>query len=175
VVLNTITPPKPAEFSEVEAKVRDSYVTTESTRLADIAAKKAGESAHAGEDLAAIAKSLKLESTTSSEVTINDSITGLGPAAELPDIFLKPVNSVIGPATVEGRNIIYKILDRQTPDPNNFSNERDAAIQELKQQKARTMYALFQDSVMEQARQDGKLKIHQNAIRQLTADFRASR
>ena len=76
---------------------------------------------------------------------------------------------------MEGRNIIYKIVDRQTPDPNNFSNERDAAIQELKQQKARAMYSLFQDSLMEQARQDGKLKIHQNAIHQLTADFHATR
>ncbi len=175
VVLNGITPPKPSEFSEVEAKVRDLYITSESTRLAALAAQKAGERARAGEDLAAIAKSDKLESTKSADMTINDSITGLGPAAELPDIFLKPVSSVIGPVTVEGRNIIYKILDRQTPDPNNFSNERDAAIQELKQQKARSMYGLFQDSLMEQARQDGKLKIHQNAIHQLTADYHATR
>lgn len=175
VVLNAITARKPAEFADVEAKVREVYVTTESTRLADIAAKKAGERAHAGEDLAAIAKSDKLESTTSADITVNDSITGLGPAAELPDIFIKPVNSVIGPVSVEGRNIIYKIVNRQTPDPNNFSNERDAAVQELKQQKARTMYGLFQDSLMEQARQDGKLKIHQNAIHQLTADFHATR
>ncbi len=175
VVLNAITAPKPSEFSDVEAKVRDLYITGESTRLADMAAKKAGEQAHAGEDLAAIAKSEKLEVTKSTDVTINDSITGLGPAAQLPDIFTKPVNSVIGPVTVEGRNIIYKIVDRQTPDPNNYSNERDAAVQELKQQKARAMYGLFQDSLMEQARQDGKLKIHQNAIRQLTADFHAAR
>src|SRR6185503_1672794 len=137
VVLNGITPPRPAEFADVEAKVRDLYVTSESTRLADVAAKNAGERAHAGEDLAAIAKSEKLEATTSGEITANDSITGLGPAAELPDIFIKPVNSLIGPVAIEGRNIIYKIVDRQTPDPNNFSNERDAAIQELKQQKAR--------------------------------------
>lgn len=82
---------------------------------------------------------------------------------------------MIGPVSVDGRNIVYKILDRQTPDPNNFSNERDAAIQELKQQKARAMYGLFQDSLMEQARQDGKLKIHQNAIHQLTSDFHAAR
>jgi peptidyl-prolyl cis-trans isomerase D len=175
VVLNGITPPRPAEFADVEAKVRDLYVTSESTRLADVAAKNAGERAHAGEDLAAIAKSEKLEATTSGEITANDSITGLGPAAELPDIFIKPVNSLIGPVAIEGRNIIYKIVDRQTPDPNNFSNERDAAIQELKQQKARAMYALFQDSLMEQARLDGKLKIHQNAIHQLTADFHATR
>jgi len=175
VVLNAITAPKPAEFSEVEAKVRDLYVTGESTKLADIAAKKAGERVRAGEDLAAIAKSEKLDATTSTDVTINDSITGLGPAAVIPDIFTKPVNSVIGPVSVEGRNIIYKIVDRQTPDPNNFSNERDAAIQELKQQKARAMYALFQDSLMEQARQDGKLKIHQNAIHQLTSEFHPTR
>src|SRR5579872_7264460 len=71
VVLTGITPPKPAEFSEVEAKVRDLYVTNESTRLADLAARKAGEQAHAGEDLAAIAKSLKLEYTKSADVTIN--------------------------------------------------------------------------------------------------------
>jgi len=175
VVLNGISPAKPAEFSEVEAKVRDMYVTGESTRLATVAAQKAGDRVRAGEDLAAIAKSEKLESTKSNDVTINDSITGLGPAATLPEIFTKPVNSVTGPVSVEGRNIIYKIVDRQTPDPNNFSNERDAAIQELKQQKARSMYGLFQDSLMEQARQDGKLKIHQNAIRQLIADFHTTR
>ncbi len=29
------------------------------------------------------------------------------------------------------------------------------------------MYGLFQDSLMEQVRQDGKLKIHQDAIQQL--------
>ena len=93
----------------------------------------------------------------------------------LPEIFTKPVNTVTGPVSVEGRNIIYRIVDRQTPDPNSFSNERDAAVQELKQQKARAMYGLFQDSLMEQARQDGKLKIHQNAIHQLTADYSAAR
>jgi peptidyl-prolyl cis-trans isomerase D len=175
VVLNAITAPKPSEFSEVEGKVRDLYVTGESTRLADLAAKKAGEQVHAGESLAAIAKSFKLEATTSADVTFNDSITGLGPAAVLPEIFTKPVNTVTGPVSVEGRSIIYRIVDRQTPDPNSFSNEREAAVQEMKQQKARNMYGLFQDSLMDQARQDGKLKIHQNAIHQLTADYGAPR
>jgi len=175
VVLNAITAPKPAEFSEVEAKVRDLYVTTEASRLADLAAKAVAARALAGGDLEAIAKSEKLEWTKSADFTVNDSITGLGPAAQLLDIFTKPVNSVIGPMSVGGRNIIYKILDRQTPDPNNFSNERDAAIQELKQQKAQAMYGLFQDSLMEQARQDGQLKIHQNAIHQLTADYHVTR
>ncbi len=176
VVLNAITRTQTRGIQRSRGQgSRSSMLRVSPPAWATSAAKKAGERAHAGEDLAAIAKSMKLDLTTSADVTINDSITGLGPAAELPDIFIKPVNSVIGPVSVEGRNIVYKIVDRQTPDPNNFSNERDAAVQELKQQKARAMYGLFQDSLMEQARQDGKLKIHQNAIHQLTADFHAAR
>ena len=93
----------------------------------------------------------------------------------LPDVFTKPVSSINGPLSVQGRNIIYKIVDRSTPDPNNFSNERDAALQELKQQKARVMYGLFQDSLLEQVRKDGKLKIHQDAIQQLTAYYHSTR
>lgn len=175
VVLTEKIAPKPAEFSEVQDRVRDSYVTLQSTGLAIEAAKKAVEEAKAGKDLATVAKAFKLESVKSADFTANDSIEGLGPAAVLADVFTKPVNSVIGPAAVEGRNVVYKILDRKTPDPNSFSNEREAAIQELKQQKARSMYALFLDSLMEQVRSEGQLKIHQSAIQQMTSTYHSSR
>ena len=33
------------------------------------------------------------------------------------------------------------------------------------------MYDLFQDSIMEQLRKDGKVKIHQDALRQLAAQL----
>ena len=174
VVLNQKTPPEAAQFSDVEAQVRDRYVTNASIALANEAALKANDQIHAGADLETVAKSMKLDVTKSADFTINDSIEGLGPAAVLPEIFTKPVDSV-GSGSVQGRNILYKILDRQTPDPNNYSNERDAAVQELKQQKARTMYALFQDSLLEQVRADGKLKIHQNTIQQLAATYHSTR
>jgi peptidyl-prolyl cis-trans isomerase D len=173
VVLKQKTAPRPAEFNEVEAKVRDQYITTQSTILANEAARKAAERIKAGEDMAAVAKSLKLEVTKSSDVTRNDSVEGLGPAESLSDAFTKPVGTVIGPTPVAGRNIVYKIMDRKTPDPKNFGYERDVALQELKQQKARAMYELFQDSVLEQLRKDGKLKIHQDAVKQLAASYRS--
>jgi peptidyl-prolyl cis-trans isomerase D len=175
VVLNEKTPPKPADYSEVEDKVREQYITTQSMVLANEAARKAAEQARAGTDLAAVAKSYKLEATKSADVTVNDSIEGLGPSAVLTEMFSKPVGSIIGPTSVSGQNIVYKILDRSTPDVNNYANERDSAVQELKQQKARTMYSLFQDSLLEQVRKDGKLKIHQNAIQQLATAYRPTR
>ena len=175
VVLNEKIAPQPAEFSAVEEKVRDQYITFASTGLANEASNKAAERARAGEDLAAIAKSYKLDLVTSSDVTMNDSIEGLGEVAGLPGLFTKPVGSIIGPTGVQARNIVFKILDRKTPNPSDYGNERDVAMQELKQQKARTMYDLFQDSLLQQVRDDGKLKIHQNAIQQLTASYQPSR
>ena len=37
------------------------------------------------------------------------------------------------------------------------------------------MYGLFQDSLLEQVRKDGKLKIYQSAIQQLAASYHPSR
>ena len=72
---------------------------------------------------------------------------------------------------VQDRNIVYKVVAQQPADPKNFAYERDVALQELKGQKARAMYDLFQDGLLNQARVDGKLKIRQDAIRQLVATY----
>ena len=48
VVLNQKTPPMAAQFSDVEAQVRDRYVTNESISLANQAALKAAAQIHAG-------------------------------------------------------------------------------------------------------------------------------
>ena len=175
VVLNQKIPPAPAQFADVEGQVRDRYVTNESISLANQAALKAAAQIHAGADLETVAKTFKMDLVKSGDFTANDSIEGLGNAVVLPDAFLKPVDSINGPQQVEGRNIIYKVLARGTPNPKDYANERDSALQELKQTKARTMYGLFQDSLLEQVRQDGKLKIHQNAIQQLAASYHQSR
>ena len=111
----------------------------------------------------------------SSSFTTNDSVEGLGPAAALVEAFIQPVGTVVGPTAVQDRNIVYKIVGQQAPDPKNFAYERDVAVQELKGQKGRSMYELFEDSMLNQARSDGKVKIHQNTLRQLKASYSQSR
>ena len=175
VVLSEKIPPRSAEYSDVEAKVRDQFISTASLGLANEAARKAAEQIRGGADLDKVAKSLRLDVTKSKDFTMNDSVEGLGPAAPLMEAFSKPVGTVVGPIAVQDRNIVYKIVGQQTADPKNFAFERDVAVQELKGQKGRTMYDLFQDSMLNQARSDGKVKIHQNTLRQLTASYTQSR
>jgi peptidyl-prolyl cis-trans isomerase D len=175
VVLTEKIPPRAAEYSDVEGKVRDQFISITSLGLANDAANKAAEQIRGGADLDKVAKSFRLDVTKSTDFTTNDSVEGLGPAAPLIEAFSKPVGTVVGPIAVQNRNIVYKIVGQQTADPKNYAYERDVAVQELKGQKGRTMYDLFEDSMLNQARSDGKLKIHQDTLRQLATGYTQSR
>lgn len=173
LVMNERIPARPADFADVEEQVRDRYIASASEHLAAVAAQKAADEIRGGADIEKVAKSLKLDVTKSSDFTRTDSIEGLGPAGTIPEVFDKPADTVAGPLTIQGRDIVYKITGQHIPDLKDYANERAAVAAELKQQKARTMYDLFQDSILTQVREDGKLKIHQDTIRQLAASYRA--
>jgi peptidyl-prolyl cis-trans isomerase D len=166
---------RPAEFAEVEAQVRDKLITEKSQELARKAAQAAADRIRAGENLEQVARALKMDFTKPAEFTRSDSVEGLGPAAYVTDAFSKPVGTVVGPVNVQGREVIYKVTERQPVDLQAFATEREAAINEVKQQKGRTQYQLLLDSVMAQARADGKIKIHQDTVKRLAASFRQGR
>jgi peptidyl-prolyl cis-trans isomerase D len=175
IVMNERIAPRPADFADVVEQVRDRFISTESLRLANLAAQKAADQVRGGAELETVAKSMKLEVTKSLFFTTTDSVEGLGPAGGLPDVFNKPVGTVVGPLQIQGRNIVYKVVDQRIPDLSTYAHERDAVAAELKQQKARSMYDLFEDGIMNSVRADGKLKIHQDTVRQLQAAYRAIR
>jgi parvulin-like peptidyl-prolyl isomerase len=102
-------------------------------------------------------------------------VEGLGPATYVLDSFLKPVGTVIGPVVVQGRNIVYKITDRATPDIKDYANERETEVANLKKQKAKDEYDLIMDSVMAQLRADKKIVIHQDTLKKLAANYRQNR
>jgi hypothetical protein len=123
-----------------------------------------------------VAKSFKLEAVTSGEVGHVDSVEGLGPASLVSDAFKKPVGSVLGPVTIQDRNVVYKVLDHQTADTNSVGPaERDSVMLGLKQQKAKTQYDLFLDSIVSKLRADKKLKIHPESMQRLIAQYKQTR
>jgi peptidyl-prolyl cis-trans isomerase D len=176
VVLNDVIAPHKAEFADVEAQVRDRMVLQKAQQLAQEAAKAAADKVRAGEDMEKVAKSFKLEAVTSGEVGHVDSVEGLGPASLVSDAFKKPVGSVLGPVTIQDRNVVYKVLDHQTADTNSVGPaERDSVMLGLKQQKAKTQYDLFLDSIVSKLRADKKLKIHPESMQRLIAQYKQTR
>ena len=175
VVFGSRTPARPAEFAEVQGNVQDRLIADKANQLAEAAAKSAAARITGGESMEQVAKSLKLEVTKSAEFTRADSVEGLGPAAYLTDVFAKPAGAVIGPIPIEGRNIVYKITERLTPDVKDFAAEREPTITELRQQKARSALDLMTDSVVTKLREDGKLKVHEETLKRMTASLRPNR
>ena len=175
VVLNEVIPPRKADFADVEAQVRDRLVLQKAQQLAVDAATSAAAKIRAGEDIEKVAKSLKLEATKSADFGHVDSVEGLGPATYVADAFKKPVGSVIGPVMIQDRNVVYKILNRQSANPKDFDQERESILVSLKQQKARIQYDLLLDSIMSKLRADKKLKIHPDAMQRLVAQYKQTR
>lgn len=171
VVLNDKFPARPAEFSEVESQVRERVVADKSQTIASQHARDAAQKLREGADMDKLAKSMKLEVTESSEFSHTDSVEGLGPAALIEDAFKKPVGTIVGPVTIQGRDVICKIVDQKSMDPSKLSQERSAILADLKRKKGGMNNALFMDSVLSKLVAEGKVKIHRDVIKRVSTSF----
>jgi peptidyl-prolyl cis-trans isomerase D len=172
VILNSRTPGRPAEFSEVQAQIRDKLVNDKAAQLATDAAKDAAERLKKGEDIAKVAKSMQLEVTTSSSFGRADSIEGLGPASALEDAFSKPLGAVLGPLPIQGRNIVAKVTEKSDADMTALPVEHDNLLAQLKQKKAQDRNALLMDGILAKLTAEGKVKVNQKEIQTMVANMR---
>src|SRR5262249_16299032 len=163
---------RPSEFEEVQDKVRDRTLMDKATLMAADKAKDAAEKLRARDDMAKLAKALKLEVVTSSEFGHNDAVDGIGSASYVEEAFAKPVGTILGPLAIPGRNVVCKVIGKQAADPAQLGAERDAVVSQLKQQKALEQDELFLDSVLTKLVTDGKVKIHRDSIKALTASLK---
>ena len=172
VVLNSRTPGRPAEFSEVQAQIRDKLVNDKASLLSSERAKEAAERLKKGEDIGKVAKSMQLDVTTSSSFGRADSVEGLGPAASLEDAFNTPLNGVLGPLAIQGRNVVAKVTEKSEADLTALPVERDSLLAQLKQKKAQERNALLMDGILEKLTTDGKVVVNRKEIQSLVATLR---
>jgi hypothetical protein len=172
VVLNHRTPARPAILDEVMDKVKSAYIIDQSQKVAHEKSIEAAERLKKGEDPQAVAKSYKLEATTSTEFSRNDSVEGLGPAVYVEEAFSKPAGTVLGPIMIQGKDVVYKVLDRTEANMAAFPAERDQLLFAIKQKKAKDRYDLLMDSIMAKLTDEGKVKVHADAIQKLVASYR---
>jgi peptidyl-prolyl cis-trans isomerase D len=172
IVLNHRTPPRPALLDEVTDRVRAAYIAEQTQKMAHDKAAEAADRIKKGEDPEVVAKSMKLEATTSSDFSRSDSVEGLGPAVYVEDAFSKPAGTVMGPLMIQGKDIVYKIVGRTEANMANFAAERDQLLNAIKQRKAKDEYDLLMDSILTKLTDEGKVKVHRDAIQKLIGTYR---
>jgi len=172
-VIDQITPPRPAEFSEVEAQVRDGYINSEVAKLVTDKSKEAADMLKSnGGDLKAVAKKFGLEVKTTDFFNRQGAAEGIGSASYFTDFFSKPAGTVIGAVNVGTQTVVAKVADKQAPDPAKLAQERQRIVLELKDKKTSERNQLFQDSIMSKLTAEHKIKIHKDVINRIVQSFR---
>jgi peptidyl-prolyl cis-trans isomerase D len=170
-VLTDRIPARQSALNEVESRVKERVIGDTAVVLASKRAQEAADKLKAGADMNQIAKSMKLDVTESSDFTRNDSVEGLGPALTIEDAFKKPVGAIVGPVKIQNRDVIFQVVNKETPNVAAMGAERLAIVQDLKQKKAVAENDLFLDGLLARLEAEGKVKVHPDAIKRLVASL----
>jgi peptidyl-prolyl cis-trans isomerase D len=166
-----VFPAHPATYAEVENQIRPALASDKTRKLAmqkasDLLAKVK----ELNGDLKKAAQSMKLEVVSAPEFTRNGAIEGLGSPDAIPEIFTKPAGTIFGPTLLgSSEQVVGKITARIQPNMAELAAQTSAIRDDIKHTKARERDALFEDGVREQLIKEGKIKVHADVLKRLTA------
>jgi peptidyl-prolyl cis-trans isomerase D len=170
-VVENITPSRNAEFSEVQAEATQKYDASEAERLAQAAIKDAADSAKKGESLEAIAKQYGTTVKTAAPFTIDGAAEGIGSGTQLAAAFKANVGDVVGPVFTGTGQFICKVTEKIPADMNQFAAGKAAIVQSLEQDKLRVQQPLFRDSIVNDLKRRGKIKVNDAAVSRIIGRF----
>jgi peptidyl-prolyl cis-trans isomerase D len=173
-VLTGITPSRTAELAEVADQVREQVTQVKAREMLTAkSAEVARSMSEAGVDLAKLAKSLGGELKTTAEFGRDGAAEGLGDAAYFADAFVKPVGSIIGPVTMPEQVVIARVAAKVEVDMSKLAAEREGMVSALKGRKSQERKDLFEDGLVHQLVEQGKIKINTDAIKKLQSSYRS--
>jgi len=172
-VIRNIVPARNAEFNEVQSEVVQKYTDAEASRLAQEAAKAAAERAKKGESLEAIAKSYGVPVKTAPPFSPDGAAEGIGPASLFPGVFKDKVGDIVGPVAAQSSQFVCKVSERIPADMTQFAKNKESVVQSLTQQRQTVQQPLFRDSVVNELKRRGKVKVNQEAMNRLVGSYQS--
>jgi peptidyl-prolyl cis-trans isomerase D len=157
--LKQVLPAHEGTLEEVRDKVvadlkQEKAATEARTKAEELIAK-----AKVGEKFDAAAKSLGLEAKTSEDFARNGSIANVASGKQLSAAFqLKP--GEVGPPLNLGANwVVYKVVDKQEPNPADFDKQKKEITDAVLQNKRAIAFEAFRTALEERLKKEGKLQM----------------
>jgi parvulin-like peptidyl-prolyl isomerase len=85
--------------------------------------------------------------------------------------FKANVGDVIGPVTTDTGQFVCKVSEKTPADMGQFAAGKTAIVQSLTQEKQRVQQPLFRDSVVNDLKRRGKVKMNEAAISRIVARY----
>jgi len=163
-----IQPARPATLADVRAKVEADYRNEESTTLTKQRAEELYKRVQGGESLAAAAKALGFEVQTSEFLSQNDTLASLVPMHRLAAAFNLPVGQTSPPLDQASNWFIYKVVERQEPNPEDLAKQKADIERQLTLAKQQMAFDAFQESLRQRLSREGKLRINDQVLKRLS-------
>lgn len=174
-VCTAVLPPRPATFDEVSSQIRDTMIDARSKKAAqDHAAELVAKAKSMGGDLEKAAKSMGLQVTTSDDFTRSSTLMGLGSATYYNAVFTQPAGSIVGPITTPDGTVVAQVISHTPADMAKLADQRSTIRDEIKSQKARDRDQLFEAGLLDRLTKEGKIKINQDVIQRIVANYRTA-
>jgi peptidyl-prolyl cis-trans isomerase D len=162
---------QPAHQGSLE-EVRDRVVTElKQQKSAELARTKAADllkRVKAGEKFDAAAKTLGLESKTSDAIARNGSISGVASGKQLSAAFQMKQGDVGGPLNLGANWVVYRIAEKQEPNPADFEKQRKDLLAQVLQSKRGLAFDAFRTALEARLKQEGKLRLMPDKLRSFT-------
>lgn len=159
VSVKQVLPAHQGSLEEVRDRVIDDVKTEMSTQLAQSKAEELSKRAKAGENFAAVAKSLGVEAKTSDFVSRAGSVAGAITGNELAAAFRMTVGQVPPPQHLGANWLVYRVADKQEPNPADFDKQKATLTDQALQEKRSLAFQAFQTSLENRLRDEGKLQL----------------
>ena len=172
-VVTNITPARNAEYADVQNDVLQKYTTAESLRLSQEAAKAAADKARKGESLEELAKEYGLTVKTAAPFTVDGAAEGIGSATLMPAAFKANVGDVFGPVAAQAGEFVCKVTEKIPADMTQFAKNRDSVVQSLNSQRQTAEQPLFRDSIVNDLKKRGKIKINEANLNRMVTSYQS--
>jgi peptidyl-prolyl cis-trans isomerase D len=174
-VVTGVVPARPMTYDEVKDRVRDTVVQGRLTKAVQDHAKELADKAKAmGGDLEKAAKSMGLEVKTSATFTRAGNVEGVGTASYFQNGFLSPDGTILGPILMPDATVVAKVIQHVPADMSKLAEQRTQIRDDIKSQKGRDRNSLFEAGLRDRLIKEGKIKIHQDAVQRIIANYRTT-
>ncbi|HUI42368.1 MAG TPA: peptidyl-prolyl cis-trans isomerase [Terriglobia bacterium] len=173
IQLAKVTPAHNATLDEVRAQAEQDYRNDQAKVLAAEKAKELSDKAKTG-DFKKIAQSMGLTVKESKDFTRQDTVDTLISATELGDAFTLKPGQASGVVPVSANSIVFQVVSHTPADESAFAAQQEQIRQQVLDQQKAFAWEVYRQNLKKELQRDGKLKINQDALKQLVASYNRS-
>jgi len=146
-------------LDEVRDKVVAELKQEKASAEARTKAEELTKRVRAGEKFDSAAKALGLEAKTSDDFARAGSITNVASGKQLAPAFQLKSGEVAPPLNLGSNWLVYKVVDKQEPKPEDFDKQKKEITEQVLQNKRSLAFEAFRTALEERLKKDGKLQL----------------